>query len=136
MTSWTAQKSTVGRVLCSPALHNVYFWEQRATLFKQRVYSYTHYQMYIKYVFTTFNKAKHNRYLLSSLSVNRPIWGNSLNCSKQITPAHSILIIATWSCFTNLGLVFDFSAVFLSTRQMSALTVTSSAAQWMCITAE
>lgn len=29
-------------------------------------------------------------------------------------------IIATWSCLTNLGRVFDFSPVFLSTKQMSA----------------
>jgi len=58
--------------------------------------------------------------LLSSLSVKRPIWGNSLNCSRQIIPEHSIRIIATWSCFTNRGRVFDLSPVFLSTKQMRA----------------
>lgn len=61
-----------------------------------------------------------NLNLLSSRSVKRPICGKSLNCSRQIIPEHSILIIATWSCFTNLGRVFDFSPVFLSTKQIRA----------------
>lgn len=59
-------------------------------------------------------------YSLSSRSVNRPICGKSLNCSRQINPEHSILIIATWSCFTKRGRVLDFSPVFLSTRQIRA----------------
>lgn len=37
-----------------------------------------------------------------------------------MTPAHSNLIIANWSCLTNLGRVFDFSPDFLSTRQIKA----------------
>ena len=57
---------------------------------------------------------------LSSRKVNRPICGKSLNCSRQIIPEHSIRIIATWSCFTNLGRVFDFSPDFLSTKHIRA----------------
>ena len=72
----------------------------------------------------------------SSLRVNRPIWGKSLNGSIQITPAASRRIIAIWSCLTNRGRTFDFSLVFLSTRQMSAFTETSSATVWMWQTAE
>lgn len=63
---------------------------------------------------------KYFPYSLSSRSVNRPICGNSLNCSRQISPEHSILIIATWSCLTNRGRVFDFSPVFLSTKHIRA----------------
>lgn len=58
--------------------------------------------------------------LLSSRNVKRPIWGKSLNCSKQINPEHSTRIIATWSCLTNLGRVFDLSPLFLSTRHIRA----------------
>ena len=36
----------------------------------------------------------------------------------------SHLAMAIWSCLMNLGLVFDFSPVFLSTRQIRALIVT------------
>ena len=32
----------------------------------------------------------------------------------------SNLAMAIWSCLMNLGLVFDFSPVFLSTRQIRA----------------
>lgn len=70
-------------------------------------------KLFIRNIFLTI-------YLLSSLRVNLPICGNSLNCSKQIIPEHSILIIATWSCLTNLGRDFDLSPVFLSTKQMRA----------------
>lgn len=63
--------------------------------------------------------------LLSSLKVKRPICGNSLNCSRHITPAHSILIMATCSCLTNRGLVLLFSPVFLSTRHINAWKQTS-----------
>lgn len=62
-------------------------------------------------------------HLLSSLNVNLPIWANFLKGSKQMTPAHSILMIATWSCFTKRGLVFDFSPVFLSTKHMRACKI-------------
>lgn len=63
-------------------------------------------------------------YLLSSLKVNLPIWANFLKGSRQMTPAHSILMMATWSCFTKRGRVFDFSPVFLSTKQIRACTKT------------
>lgn len=63
---------------------------------------------------------KHTLPLPSSLSVNRPIWGKSLNVSKQITPAARSLAIHTWSCLTKRGRVLLFSPVFLSTRQIKA----------------
>merc|ERR1719154_938452 len=67
--------------------------------------------------------------------VNRPSCGWLLNVSKQITPAVSNLIMATWSCMTNLGRRFIGFCVFLSTWQMMLLTVISSATEWMWHTA-
>lgn len=79
-------------------------------------------------------------HLPSSRSVNRAIWGNSLNVSRQITPAVWSLAITTWSCLTNLhrpviyqwdthqwcamhntylGLCAVFFPVFLSINAMS-----------------
>ena len=75
------------------------------------------------YLFTS--KHKHRP---SSRRVKRPICGKSLNVSRQISPPlTSILAIAIWSCFTNLGFICVFSPVFLSMMQISALMVTSSA---------
>ena len=51
----------------------------------------------------------------SSLSVNLPSCGCSLNVSMQMTSSAANLTMAIWSCFTKRGLVFDFSPVFLST---------------------
>lgn len=57
----------------------------------------------------------------SSLSVNLPICGKSLNGSRQIIPPRtSNRTMAIWSCLMNLGLIVDFSLVFLSIRQIKA----------------
>lgn len=58
----------------------------------------------------------------SSRKVNRPIWGKSLNVSRQMVPAVRRRAMHTWSCFTNRGRVLLFSPVFLSTRQIKACT--------------
>ena len=67
--------------------------------------------------------------ILESLHANRVIWyksgGQSLVTGEF--QKSSNLAIAIWSCLINLGLVLDLSPVFLSTRQMRALMVTSSA---------
>lgn len=86
---------------------------------------YTHKGIKIMYFNTRFVTKRFHPWIVekmlpSSLSVNLPICGNNLNCSKQMTPAHSILMIATWSCLTKRGLVFDFSPVFLSMRHIKA----------------
>lgn len=44
---------------------------------------------------TTFSTLPIAIVLFSSLRVKRPICGNNLNLSRHMTPAHSILIIAT-----------------------------------------
>lgn len=58
----------------------------------------------------------------SSRSVNLPIWGKSLNGSKQTAPPLiSNLTMAIWSCLMNRGRwPRDFSPVFLSTTQIKA----------------
>lgn len=58
--------------------------------------------------------------LPSSLKVKRPIWGKSLNVSRQIVPAVRKRAMQTWSCFTKRGRVLLFSPVFLSTKQIKA----------------
>lgn len=58
--------------------------------------------------------------LPSSLKVKRPIWGKSLNVSRQIVPAVLKRAMQTWSCFTKRGRVLLFSPVFLSTKQIKA----------------
>lgn len=58
--------------------------------------------------------------LPSSLKVKRPIWGKSLNVSRQMVPAVLKRAMQTWSCFTKRGRVLLFSPVFLSTKQIKA----------------
>lgn len=72
--------------------------------------------------------------LPSSRSVNRPIWGKSLNVSMQIMPPFtSILAITTWSCLTNLGNICFFSPVFLSSRQRKACNIISGSMKTACV---
>lgn len=52
----------------------------------------------------------------SSLSVNLPICGKSVNFSMQTTPVVCSLAIATLSCLMNLGLSFCLFPVFLSSN--------------------
>ena len=59
--------------------------------------------------------------LPSSRKVNRPIWGNSLNVSRQMSPpTTSRRTMAIWSCLTKRGRTRFFSPVFLSIKQIKA----------------
>ena len=72
-------------------------------------------------------------YLPSSLSVNLPNCGWSLNVSIQMTSSLANRTMAKSSCLINL--IFPvFSPVFLSTLQMMFLSVTSSMMACKCRT--
>ena len=73
------------------------------------------------------------KYLPSSLSVNLPNCGWSLNVSIQMTSSLANRTMAKSSCLINL--IFPvFSPVFLSTLQMMFLSVTSSMMACKCRT--